>query len=349
MQYLHSKDKAEEISQKAIERIDAEGLSRLPQNYELWYVYYSAINVDVVRAIDIMIANKQKVNDDRCEELYQRFLSRNRDNDRVREAGQQISDTIKDMSGRVTGAKSFAENYGHVLEAASKALTSGDSSKPEDVKKTLDSVLDNTYDMIQHNMELEKELERSSAMMQELQRDLEKVRKQALTDGLTNLANRKAFDDELARVLAISNEQSSTFTLIFMDIDYFKSFNDNYGHQVGDQVLRLVAKTLTDGVKGRDIAARYGGEEFAIILPDTNVKGGVNVADSLRKIIQGKELVNRNTGDVLGRITLSGGVAEYIRGESVEEIIERADAALYTAKHNGRNQVVAAPAAVKTS
>jgi diguanylate cyclase len=108
--------------------------------------------------------------------------------------------------------------------------------------------------------------------------------------------------------------------------------------------LRLVAKTLTDGVKGRDVAARYGGEEFAIILPETNLQAGIKVGDYLRKAVASKDVVNRNSGEKLGRITLSGGVAQYIAGEDIEDLIGRADAALYTAKHNGRNQVTAAPA-----
>jgi diguanylate cyclase len=113
---------------------------------------------------------------------------------------------------------------------------------------------------------------------------------------------------------------------------------------VGDQVLRLVGRTLVDGIKGRDFAARYGGEEFAIILPDSNIMAGMAVGNSLRKAIAQKDVLNRSTGIKLGRVTMSVGVAELVIGESPEEMIERADAALYTAKHNGRNQVAAAPA-----
>jgi diguanylate cyclase len=179
--------------------------------------------------------------------------------------------------------------------------------------------------------------------MAELQRDLESVRKEAMTDGLTGLSNRKAFDAAIQRIANECNENSTIFSLLMVDIDYFKNFNDNFGHQIGDQVLRLVARTLTDGVKGRDVSARYGGEEFAIILPETPLDAGVHVGNALRKAVATKDVINRNTGEKLGRITMSVGVAEYKSGENITDLIERADAALYTAKHNGRNQVAAAP------
>jgi diguanylate cyclase len=342
VQYSHSKEKADKYASEALKRIHEEGLSLVPQNFELWYVYYAACDPEVVRAIDILIENKQAITDDRCEELHQRFLSETTENERVRQAGDQIQETIKGVKSRVSEVRAVTHEYNAVLQDAAGSLDS--DLDTEQIRGKLKSVLDNTQNFIRHNQKLEEELERSTMVMAELQRDLELVKQQALTDGLTNLSNRKAFDAEILRIAEEAQRERHAFCLILMDIDHFKSFNDNYGHQVGDQVLRLVAKTLIDGVKGRDVAARYGGEEFAILLPQTNLKGAVKVADSLRSVVQGKELINRNSGDTLGRVTLSAGVAEYVESEAVDSLIERADAALYTAKHNGRNQVAAAPA-----
>lgn len=342
MQYSHTIDKAGELASQALERIHLEGLTPVPQIFELWYVYYSELNPEVVRAIDVLVANKQKLTNERCEEIHQRFLSESKENERVRQAGDRIQETIKGVTSRVNDVKSATHKYNEALQGATGKL--GPNASPAEIRATLETVVANTTDMIQQNAKLEEELEKSSLVMRELQRDLELVRKQALTDGLTSLANRKAFDAEIARISEEAAQNGETFCLVLMDIDHFKSFNDNFGHQVGDQVLRLVARTLIDGVKGRDMAARYGGEEFAILLPQTNLTGAIKVADSLRVIVQGKELINRNTGDKLGRVTLSAGVAEFVAGEAPEKLIERADSALYTAKHNGRNQVAAAPA-----
>jgi diguanylate cyclase len=117
-------------------------------------------------------------------------------------------------------------------------------------------------------------------------------------------------------------------------------FNDTWGHQTGDQVLRLVAMTLKSNIKGKDIAARYGGEEFAAVLPSTDLEGAVIVADNIRKAIQAKELLKRSTNEKLGRITASFGVALFRRGDTSASLIERADRCLYAAKHAGRNRVL---------
>src|SRR5262249_5059635 len=124
------------------------------------------------------------------------------------------------------------------------------------------------------------------------------------------------------------------------DIDHFKKFNDTYGHLTGDQVLRLVAQAVKQNVKGQDIAARYGGEEFAVILPQTPLRQALTVADHIRRAVVAKELIKRSTGENLGRVTISVGVATLHKSETTQALLERADACLYAAKRSGRNLVV---------
>lgn len=339
----HSIEKASKFSLGALERMQKEGLMPTPENYELWYVYHSGSNPDVTRAIDILEASGQKITDEQCQELYHQFLGENVETEQVRKAGNQIKETIKDVNKIVSDVQDTTSKYNAELSEVTGQLSS-DLDKDQ-LEGILNEVKESTQGIIANNQTLEEQLAKSSNAMEQMQRDLEIIRREALTDSLTGLANRKAFDAEIVRVATESQEEGQSFALIMMDIDHFKSFNDNFGHQVGDQVLRLVAKTLTDGVKGKDIAARYGGEEFAIILPDTNLQAGMIVGDALRRAVANKDVVNRNTGDKLGRITLSGGVAQYMAGENIEDLIARADAALYSAKNAGRNQIAAAPLA----
>ena len=349
MHYNQNSEKASEIAAEALERIHKEGLAPTPDIFELWYVYYGQFNPEVMHAIDILDASKQKITNERCQELHQRFLSESTQNERVKKAGDKISETIKSVGGAVVSVKNATSNYNSALEEVSVKLAD-DQLDIAEAREAISDVMTNTQNMVEQNQRLEIELSKSTEVMMELQRDLEMVKKEALTDSLTNLSNRKAFDSEIVRIQKESLESGLPFCLIMMDIDHFKSFNDNYGHQVGDQVLRLVAKTLFDGVKGRDVVARYGGEEFAIILPETDLHGAVKVGDHLRKAVASKEIINRASGDKLGRITLSGGAAEIIADETIDEIISRADKALYTAKHNGRNQISASrPKATKTT
>ena len=129
-------------------------------------------------------------------------------------------------------------------------------------------------------------------------------------------------------------------SLLMTDIDHFKTFNDTFGHIPGDQVLRLVAQAVKQNVKGQDVAARYGGEEFAVVLPRTALRQAATVGEHIRRAVLGKELMKRSTGEHLGRITISIGVAALRSNDTVPALIGRADAALYAAKRSGRNRVV---------
>ncbi len=166
------------------------------------------------------------------------------------------------------------------------------------------------------------------------------MRTESLTDPLTSLANRKYFDQALASAIAEAAADNEAMSLLMTDIDHFKKFNDTYGHLTGDQVLRLVALSVKQNVKGQDIAARYGGEEFAVILPNTVLRSAVTVADHIRRAVMSKELMKRSTGEHLGRVTISIGVAALRPGDSAQSLIGRADACLYAAKRSGRNRVI---------
>jgi len=162
---------------------------------------------------------------------------------------------------------------------------------------------------------------------------LQESHRMAFRDALTGLPNRRALEEQLRALEA-------PYTAAMIDIDHFKTFNDTWGHQTGDQVLRLVANCLSENVKGRDTAARYGGEEFVVILPQTALTDAVNLANQIRTKVESKKLVKKSTGDILGVITISAGVTQYDANESAVDFLRRADVCLYAAKRSGRNRVV---------
>ncbi len=348
MHYEENIDRVTDIAAKALARLKKDGTAPAPRNFEVWYTYYASEHAQLKAEIDALLGSKGSLNSEDCFALHEKFLAENRHDKLFQKAGDHIHDAIEDVSAIMDNIRDVTAEYSGTLNGVSKKMDSAASQ--EEIAALLKDVMAETHKMIAHNKELEKHLDQSAQVMNDLKRDLEQVRREAMTDGLTGLTNRKSFDERIALMAEQAIEENKGFTLLFMDIDHFKAFNDNYGHQVGDQVLRLVAKTLIDGVKGRDTAARYGGEEFAIILPDTTIEGGRMVAENLRKAIAMKEVVNRTSGQHLGRITISAGVAQYVPGESIPDLLDRVDGALYTAKNNGRNQVATAPtpqAAVK--
>ena len=337
--YDHALDQAKATHDKVMIKLNEAGIPPSPHNYEVLYIYYSTLNPELKTELEGRVRDGE-LSEGLCQELYDKYVSDSRHEELVQKAGNEIQNTLSDVSGLVGNMRHATNEYTGTLQDVSKKISEAGAS--DDIKALMEDVAKDTAKMIEHNHELEAQLDKSEQVMESLKRDLERVKREAMTDGLTGISNRKAFDQRIELIRQRAEENGESFTLLLLDIDHFKGFNDNYGHQVGDQVLRLVAKTLTDGIKGRDTAARYGGEEFVIILPDSNIQAGVVVGDNLRKALEMKEIVNRANGEALGRITMSVGVAEYQPGESVEELISRADGALYTAKHNGRNQVAAA-------
>jgi two-component system, cell cycle response regulator len=168
----------------------------------------------------------------------------------------------------------------------------------------------------------------------------DRLYQQATRDPLTGLSNRRYFQNEFRRSFSIASRYGRCFSLLILDIDFFKKVNDTYGHDVGDQVLRAVAEVVLKHVRGQDIAARLGGEEFVMLLPDTPINGAAVVAERIRYAVENH---NFNAAGCLHQITVSIGVGEYPSSStSPDDVIKRADESLYRAKTSGRNRVCVA-------
>lgn len=309
----------------------------IPRNYELFYVHSAGYNQELSQAIRKAIAAHSCLTEADAERLYKTYIQPKQYSEQVGEVGNMISKEIKDILTSITSASQRTGTFGTSLhtytDRLEKVRTTGEL---RDVVRELVSV---TNEMSDYNRDLEMRLAESKRQIEDLHQSLETIRAESLTDQLTGLSNRKRFDQILDIELNEAEGSREPLCLMLLDIDHFKSFNDTFGHQTGDQVLRLVAHTMKTNVKGRDHTARYGGEEFAVLLPKTSLKAAVTVAEHIRKAIRGKELIKKSTGESLGHITMSVGISSYRHGEHSEELIHRADACLYAAKDAGRDCV----------
>lgn len=187
--------------------------------------------------------------------------------------------------------------------------------------------------------DLSKELEASQQQIVSLRNNVTEVGKIALIDSLTELGNRRFFDQALQTEITKARKEGRDLCLAMADLDRFKSVNDRFGHVVGDHLLRLFADLVASNLRGKGIAARYGGEEFALLFPGATIETAVSVVDKIRRDLEGKQWVVGAKKDRLGTITASFGVARFAGDETAEAFVRRADAKLFEAKSGGRNRV----------
>lgn len=337
MHYPENSSHAKTYALSALKLMDGHKIVPNPTNYTIWYAYASGARPDLNGAIDELLQTDKEFTDEHARELFRRYFTFESENDELKETGERIETAVNQVLEYFSSAQTDATQFGETLADVSEELAKPHNS--EEVGHLVRSIMTETQQMVKKSADLEKQIAASSEEVHQLREHLTEVRREAMTDPLTGLANRKCFDTRLAAGAEDAQENESCMSLLIADIDHFKQFNDQFGHPIGDKVLRIVSRSLREGLKGRDTSARYGGEEFAIILPQTPLKNAAIVADQIRQSLAARQIINRQTDDNYGTVTLSIGVAEYRYGEPLTELIRRADDALYRAKNGGRNRV----------
>lgn len=323
---------------QAFETLKRCGLQPTPDNYALFYHYASGRNPNLKMALDLLFAQHGIPTQEQCDELYRSQLGLEAEQKILRDTNAAIEEEIGRVLTAIDAASAGADQYTKTLDSFSGRLTG--SASIDQIREAVTKVMQETRTMAQQNSRLHKQLALATEQLTEMRFNLDAINKESQIDPLTEVGNRKFFDHELKRTMDEAIEAKAPLTLLMVDIDHFKKFNDTYGHQVGDQVLRLVARTLVENLKGQDIIARYGGEEFCIVLPQTTVADAEKLANALRGRLGAKQLKRRSTNETLGSVTVSIGAAQLCSNETSESLIGRADAALYKAKQTGRNCVV---------
>jgi diguanylate cyclase len=340
MEYSEYQDQAAEYMRLAIPLMNKYGIAMTPANYAVWYEYVAGKNAALIDAVDEQLEDDHLLTDKDSRKLYEQFFDREKDQTALVEMRQDIRRILTEiLAFLATGASASEKSNRHMQEVIGRMHP--DMSQAE-VHEIIEEVLSEAKLVASSSEILTERLSTVSAEMRDLRKDLDEAKREAKTDTLTKLANRKAFDDMLIKITGDADNTGIEVCMIFCDLDMFKSVNDTHGHLVGDQVLKIVANTLKDAVKGRDLVARYGGEEFAIILLNTSLQNAKKLAESIRIDVASTRVQRKDTQQPIGKITMSLGVAHYFPSEGIESFLQRVDRALYMSKRKGRNTVTEA-------
>jgi len=326
-----------ERAREIIDRMGQQQIPTSPANYEIWTTHIAGVKPDLSREIEARLERGEQFTDETNEELFERFFANTRLSIQMLETSETIARELDDTVSNLRGAGGQAGSYAKVLQEAAARFEGGVDSA--EFRAVMDHLAHTTHEMIENQLRLAEQVEATSRQVQELQSALESVKVEALTDGLTGLANRRMFDETLRRRVADASADKSDLCLVMFDIDHFRRLNDSWGHSLGDQVLRYIASVLRAHAQGDVLAARYGGEEFVLIMPRTNLYLAEALAARVSKAVKSKRLSLKSTGDVIGEVTVSVGVGRFRDGEAVEDLIARAEACVRGAKAGGRDRI----------
>lgn len=307
-----------------------------PINYAVWYEYVSGRNEALTAAIEARLAKGQPFSEEVNWELFRRYLG-GKEEKAVADMHAALRRVLSDILKHAIRVGGEAADHEQTLQTYSSQLI--ENLDVQEIRRIVDGIISETNTLQDSGKGLRDRLQETTRELETMRRDFEQAKIEARVDALTGLANRKAFDEKLLGTSAQATESGSHLCLLLADIDHFKKFNDTYGHLVGDEALKFVGAILKKCVRGGDMVARFGGEEFVVLLPDTPLKGALSAAENIRSTFCTTKLRRRSTGQSVGSVTVSIGVALYRPGEPLQSFVDRADAALYWSKEQGRNRV----------
>ncbi|MFC7050755.1 GGDEF domain-containing protein [Emcibacter nanhaiensis] len=342
MSFIQDRDDIEfirETSDKALDQMSEYNVVPTPMNYHVWYTHSAGSDLSLSSTINSLIGKTTRFSSEICENLYQRFFSGEMTQSALEEAGQSIQKELVKIAQTLKESGDSTSEYSSSLTGHMDNLENIEAGS--EISAILYQILADTRRMQEKSQKMEADLKASSQEIQKLQSSLAAVRQENMTDMLTNIGNRKCFENELDHAFKECEANQTGMSLLIGDVDHFKKFNDTWGHQVGDQVLKAVAHVMKLRIGEKGTPARFGGEEFCVVLPDVEIAEAVELADAIRESVSQRSMKRKSTGERIGKITVSFGVAEYRAGDRKSDIIARADEALYLAKKSGRNLVKA--------
>ena len=309
-----------------------------PLNYWLWYSYVSNDIPELNSKLDHLIAKHDVFSPVQAESLYREFVA-----DKTEINSWEIRESIEKMLLQLDlslvdtniDTQKFQQTVGKTVVDIKRA--DKDNCSVEEVLAMLKKLESDSLNMHLSTQFFSENLAVAKKEIASLKVQLKKSQKESFYDSLTGLLNRYAFNTELSSFL---DKKNPDLCLIMADIDHFKHFNDQWGHLLGDQVLKAVGRKLNDSMCDGASAYRFGGEEFVVLLPKSNLRIARQYAETLRRLIEKLTLKDKRTAKPIDNITASFGVAEFTAADSLTSLITRADDYLYQAKRLGRNRVL---------
>lgn len=344
MRYQDSKDYSAELLRLVLPLMSAHDAALNPVSYAVWYEYVSGINPELTKAVDALIDEKQLLGDDDVQKVFQRFIA-DRDEATTEKLQAELRRVMDEMMRQAQSTAKQAEQYGEELAEHTDALKSSGIDEAT-LSRVIDELINGAQGMRHSVTELQSTVAGHSEEVELLKEALQQAIGEAMTDPLTGLNNRRAFDRIISEVIDGGTTSVHSHSLLMLDVDHFKRVNDTHGHGVGDYVLQDVARIIRAHLRNIDILARYGGEEFTALLPGTGREEALMVAERIRRAVRGHRFAYSGVDPLA--ITISVGISVLARvdravdpDEAGRELLERADQALYLAKEGGRDRVVA--------
>lgn len=315
-----------------LELLERASVPPLPAFYNLLFDYVAGAKGLQSARVGAILTTGEAVG----EQLYDEFVAPYANDAAVAQSIAQMSSRLAVLDQLIVASATAAAEQSAALQSATTYLTS-EKLDPALVREWVMRLHGHNEKLYAANAALDEELVDAQIELEETRTAITQSRETALLDSLTGVANRDGLDAVLVRLR--TEQPDETLSVALLDIDHFKSLNDTYGHQVGDDVLLLVVRAIRNAIRANDTVGRPGGDEFVVILPGTGLGAAHNLADGIRAAVAKSDLREVLGDDILGGITASIGVAQLGSGESLAKLFDRADRCLYRAKQSGRNRV----------
>jgi diguanylate cyclase len=309
-----------------------------PDVYEIWYRFAEGSNSELTEQLSFAMNELKSVSRERIQQLHQEFFARADANERNADLSNDLASELGGLESMINTQLTISGEFDDVVSSVGQTLS--EDASPDELRGCVETVLATSQVMHNQLRELRTQLEQSQEKVEKLREDFLESQKSLQTDPLTGVGNRRCFDTAIKQAIEERSTTDKARVLLLIDLDRFKEINDVFGHTAGDEVLRYVASKMQQVASEAQIA-RYGGDEFAVFMSCEDPQIGLRLANSLCEYFANNRLTMRKTGETLGHVGLSIGMALLRSDDTGESWFDRADKLLYSAKQSGRGRVMA--------